>query len=113
MPQPIDMQSELSRVAMAERMQDVATRASLAAQHRAQLEVEEDERVHETQVNEAEDAKRPDVDKDGRRKAPFVQCRVKKKKKTEVDEASHVIYTYREQKEIVDDPEAHDLDITI
>ena len=100
MPQPIDMQSELNRVTMAERMQDAATRTSLAAHHRAQLEVEEDERVHETQVNETEEAKKSEVDKDGRRKAPFVKRRAKKKKKTDDDDASHVLYTSHEQKEI-------------
>ena len=45
------------------------------------VEVEEDERVHETQVNETEEAKKSEVDKDGRRKAPFVKRRAKKKKK--------------------------------
>ena len=113
MPQPIDMQSELNRVAMAERMQEAATRASLAAQHRARLDVEDDERIRETQVNETEKTSRSEVDRDGRRKAPFVQRRVKKKKKTPADEASHVMYTSHEQKEIVPDPDDHDLDVTI
>jgi len=81
MPQPVDMQSELNRVAMAERIQEAATRLSSAAQHRVQLDAEDDERANETIVKEAEEISQSEVAKEGRRKNPFVQRRKKKKRR--------------------------------
>jgi hypothetical protein len=113
MPQPIDMQSEMNRAVMAERIQEASTRASLAAQHRGKLDVEEDDRITETVVSEAEETSESQIAKDGRRKNPFVQRRKKKKQKSAADDASHTIYTSHEKKEIVDDPDGHDLDLMI
>ena len=113
MPQPIDMQSEINRVTMAERMQDASTRASLVAQHRAQLESEEQDRIRDTQVNETEETSQSPVDKDGRKKGSYGQSKKKKKPKTPGSEAAHVLYTSHETKHVVTDPDDHDLDVTV
>lgn len=68
MPQPIDMQTELGRLLVAERMQDAAAKASLAAMQRSQAEEEALRRVHEAQVNETPEAQSEHVDGDGRGK---------------------------------------------
>ena len=75
MPQPIDMQTELGRMAMTERMQHAAARASLAVAQRAQVEEDETRRLRETQVNETPETQSEHVDEDGRRKNPFVRRR--------------------------------------
>ena len=113
MPQPVDMQSELNRSAMAERIQEASTRASLAAQHRAHLDVEEEDRARETKVNEAEETSRSEIDKDGRRREGLSAGKKKKRRKSVGSESSHVLYTFRESKEIVEDPDDHMLDVTI
>ena len=115
MPQPIDMQSEITRVSMAERMQDAATRSSLAALQRAQLEAESDERVKSTQVNETEETQQSKIHSDERREKNAEKRPKKKKKKpkTDSDIAAHVMYTSHEEKEVLSDPDDHDLDLTI
>lgn len=112
MPQPIDMQSEISRVAMAERIQEASTRASLAAQQRAALDSEEEDKLRDTHVNETEKGENPDVDADGKRKNPH-GTRRKKRKSTKHDAATHTIYNAHESKEILEDPDNHGLDISI
>jgi len=68
MPQPIDMQTELGRLLVAERMQDAASRASLVALQRAQAEEESRRRIEETHVNETPETQSEHVDGDGRGK---------------------------------------------
>lgn len=112
MPQPIDMQSEITRVTMAERMQDVASRSSLAAQQHAATESKEIDQARETQVNETEKAEHSKIDADGRNKNSGAKKRGKRKKGANAEQ-SHTVYTASEEKEVLQDPEDHDLDITI
>ncbi|MFP6583931.1 MAG: hypothetical protein VCD00_15435 [Candidatus Hydrogenedentota bacterium] len=112
MPQPIDMLSEISRVHMAERMQDVASRSSLAAQQHAATESKENDHARETQVNETEKAEHSRIDADGRNKNPSAKKRGKRKKGP-TNEQSHTVYTASEEKEVLQDPDDHDLDVTI
>ncbi len=114
MPQPIDMQSELTRVSMAEKMQDAATRSSLAALQRAQLESEENDRLKSTSVNESEETQDSPIRQEERKKNQSKkQSKKKKPPKTELDIAAHVMYTSHEEKEVVTDPDDHNLDLTI
>ena len=79
MPQPIDMQTELGRSMMAERIQDAATRGALAAHQRDQLKEKQDQALRETQVSETPETQSEHVDQDGRRKNPFVKRRSRRK----------------------------------
>lgn len=79
MPQPIDMQTELGRSMMAERIQDAATRGALAAHQRDQLKEKQDQALRETQVSETPETQSEHVDRDGRRKNPIVKRRSRRK----------------------------------
>ena len=79
MPQPIDMQTELGRSMMAERIQDAATRGALAALQRDQVEEKKAQALRETQVEETPETQSEHVDEDGRRKNPFVKRRARRK----------------------------------
>jgi len=114
MPQPIDMQTEIARVTMADRIQDATSRAALAAQQRAVTEEEGRQVQAETTVEETPENQSKHIDKDGRRKAPFARKRSKSKKKDKGHPTEGVseLYTASHQKEI---PETggHDLDVSI
>jgi hypothetical protein len=69
MPQPIDPHTELGRIAAAERIQQVADRASLAAQQRAAQQAQEDLVNRETQVAQPEQ-KGPEIDPDPEGRQP-------------------------------------------
>ena len=114
MPQPIDMQSELARTTMVERMQDVAGRLSLAAQQRTQDETEAARVNAESQTRETPEAQSEHVDEDGRRKNPFV-ARRKKRRKGDSDEnaSSRILYTSKEKTTTVPNPEDHQIDVSI
>ena len=88
MPQPIDMQTELGRAIMAERIQDAATRGALASLQREQLEEKKAQALRETQVDETPEAQSEHVDEDGRRKNPFVKRRSRRLKETDYPEHS-------------------------
>ena len=79
MPQPVDMQTELGRSMMAERIQDAATRGALAAHQRDQVEEKKAQALRETQVEETPETQSEHVDEDGRRKNPFVKSRSRPK----------------------------------
>lgn len=81
MPQPIDMQTELSRSLIAERIQDAAVRSSMIAQQRVQAEQKKTQALKETQVDETPEAQSEHIDEDGRRKNPYVSRRPKRKPK--------------------------------
>ncbi len=69
MAQPIDFQTESGRVTAAERIQQIADRASLASQHNTRVS-EEDKRVQqETQVQETHPGDQEALDADGRNDA--------------------------------------------
>ncbi len=79
MPQPIDMQTELGRSMMAERIQEAATRGALAAHQRDQLKEKQEQALRETQVSETPETQSEHVDEDGRRKNPYVKRRSRRK----------------------------------
>ncbi len=78
MPQPIDLQTELARANVAERIQDTSSRLSLAAQQRAQEDAESERVLADTSVKESPENQSESLDEDGRRKAPFVARRRKR-----------------------------------
>ena len=111
MPQPIDMQSELGRMTMVERIQDVAGRASLAAQARAASEADDDRKSTETQVAETRETESENVRGDGKRKNPFARRR-KKARDAELDPARPT-YKPGESKKVADDSDGQNLDVTV
>ena len=66
MAQPVDLQTEVARVTAAERILQIADRASLASQHRAQVEEEAEHVRQESQVQDTERTEQEALDKDGR-----------------------------------------------
>lgn len=114
MPQPIDMQTELARAIIAERVQDATGRASLAAQQRALVDADENRVNAETQVQETEETENKRVEGEARRENPLTgrKKRRRSKKKGE-DESSQVFYTADEHKEIAEDPDDHQFDFTV
>lgn len=111
MPQPIDMQSELARTTMVERIQELAGR--LAQQQRTQGDVDEVRVDKETQTQESTEAQSEHVDEDGKRKNAFVRKRKKHAKQGQDDPAAHTVYTADEKKSSISDDEHHELDVTI
>lgn len=105
MPQPIDMQTELGRASMAERIQELSGRASLAARQQSGLDAEQTSVDAETVVNETQDTENPEVDAEGRRRNPFV----KQRRKTKADEAKGKTRRPRS----APDSEDHQLDVTV
>jgi hypothetical protein len=77
MPQPIDPFTELGRVLAAERIQQIADRASLAAQQRVQADQERELLRAEQQVRQSEQ-KSEEVERELRRRNPFAGRRQRK-----------------------------------
>jgi len=75
MPQPIDLPTELARATQVERIQQIADRTSLAAQQRLAAEVDENRVQVEQNVNETPDSDTEGLDRDGRRRVPYVARR--------------------------------------
>jgi len=113
MPQPIDMLSEISRTNMAERVQEATTRANMAALQNAQEQLEAEHRAKETKVGKTTESENPEVDAKGKRKNSFVKRKKKKRSAHAGDDPSHVFYSAGEGKTVVDDPDNHDLDISV
>lgn len=109
MPQPIDLQSELSRVTAAERVQHVAERASQLAQHRAAIQQQQQQAQAENQVQRSRHAdERAGVDPDENEKD---RGRRKSRRGIATDPSSRTFYTSEERPEVVDDPEEHHIDL--
>lgn len=83
MPTPIDPNTEILRVNMAERIQQIADRASLLGQVRQSINEEEKRVIEETQVKQTEQ-KSEQVDTELKRRQPFLGRR--KRKSTRVNE---------------------------
>ena len=115
MPQPIDVSTEVAKLAAAQRAQAMADRASLVAQHRHTKEVQEHDVEAETQVHQTPETRGEEVDAEGHRSNPYVGRKRKKKKKkdSETRDPSKLFYSVDEKTEIVDDDEGQNLDITI
>ena len=86
MPQPIDFHSEVAKVDVAARVQEIVDRASLAA-HQRGGETEERVRVEsETQVQQADRGEGREVDAEAHRRNPFSGRRRRKPEKPEEEE---------------------------
>jgi hypothetical protein len=99
----------------AERIQQIADRASLTAQHRQHVQDQQRLVDFETQVQEAEN-KSEEVDEELRRRNPFAGRRRRKKngqQSSSTDTKSRTFYNAREQAQVVDDEENHNLDIIV
>ncbi len=114
MAQPIDIQTELGRTTLAERVADIQGRLTVAAQQRAHSDALETRAAAETTVGHAHQAEKRELEPDGRRQNPFVSRKRKKAAKASAapDESS-TFYTAEETREVAVDPEAHKLDISI
>ncbi len=109
MPQPIDLQSELSRVTAAERVQQVTERASQLAQQRATVQQQQQLAQAETQVNEAKHSEeRSGVDPEANDKD---RERRRAKRSAPAAESTRTFYTQEERSEVVDDPGEHRIDL--
>ena len=109
MPQPIDPYTEIGRATAAERIQQIADRTSLAAQNVVAKDEAETQAKKETQAHQAQQ-KNEEVDDEMRRRNPYMKRR---KRKKESKDQSHTFYTANEQETVLDDPDAHDLDVLI
>lgn len=114
MPQPIDPHTEVGRATAAERIQQIADRASLAAQARVASESASGQRAAETQVQHTA-PKSDEVDRDLRRRNPFVGKRRKREQDSEQgkNRRSMQFYNASEKEVLADDPQAHDFDVEI
>ena len=104
MPQPIDMQTEIARATIAERIQDALGRSNLAALQRAQLEADEARMGKESQVNETQETQNGKVDADGGQKNPPSKRR-KRKSRDSTEKSSRAHRS--------NDDEDHQLDVRI
>lgn len=99
MPQPIDPNTELSRMSVAERLQELSSRASVVAQVRQRVAADEQQILAESQVQQAE-AQSEAVDENLQRRNPFMGQRRHQEKK-------------KEHKAVLGNEEAQHLDISI
>lgn len=105
MPQPIDPNTELARISAAERIQQIADRASLAAQTRHAAEAIQQQSDMETQVGQARQ-KSEEVNEELRRKNPFAGRKRRKSDKGHEEE-------HPEHVGPLDEGEGRHLDVTI
>lgn len=116
MPQPIDMNTEVAKLADATRAQEMVDRASLVAQHRVSRDVQDKDAKAETQVQETKDTRGEEVDAEGRRSNPFVGRKRKRRKKRgskDGDDPANIFYNANEQTETAGDDEGGNFDVTI
>lgn len=109
MPQPIDPFTELGRVLAAERIQQIADRASLAAQQRAQADQERELVKAEQQVRESEQ-KSEEVERELRRRNPFAGRRRKPQARKEPGHAPHGESGHEDED---DGPDTHHFDVSV
>jgi len=116
MPQPIDPTTEIARVSAAERIQQIAGRASLALQMREAADAARAQVALETQV-EKPDPKGSEVDRESKHDAASQKRRKKREgraadpKKTPT--SARVIYTHDEHTAIVGEDSGGSLDVKI
>lgn len=87
MPQPIDPLTEIVRVHAAERIQQIADRASLAAQMRTRAAQEQELVNAETQVHQPEH-KGPEVERELKRQTPFAGRRRRRDQRNQNEDQS-------------------------
>ena len=107
MPQPIDHNTEVARAAAVERIQQVADRASLAAQRIAAEHAEREQVDAETRVKDTQETENPELDGDGRRRTPYSKRKGKRKKSDQSE------WSAGEEPVIDDDSDRHRLDVSI
>ena len=113
MPQPIDPLTELGRATAAERIQQIADRASLVAQGRVAADAATVQANAETQVRQAM-AKNEEVDRELKRGTPFIGRRKKRRESGDgASERSRHFYNASEKDVLADDPDLHRLDVEI
>ncbi len=64
MPQPVDLQTEIARVSATEKIQEIADRASLAAQKHHSLDEEQKRVESETQVQASKETENKEINAD-------------------------------------------------
>lgn len=111
MPQPIDPLTELARMTAVERIQQATNQASLAAQSRNAQEAGQHRDLVEQQVLEAE-TKSDEVDREQKRRNPFMGRRKKRERDKDSDGHERQIYTSSEKLDEMDD-DRHDLDLSV
>ncbi len=113
MPQPIDPQTEIGRITAAERIQQIAERASLAAQTRMTDETELQRVNAESQVHQTRQ-KSEEVDEELQRHNPFMGRRRKRKRGEKEEQlADHTLYSPHDRGGGADDTFDHDFDVTV
>lgn len=112
MPQPIDPHTEIGRATAAERIQQIADRTSLAAQARMAAESSESRVLSESQVRQAMQ-KNEEVERELRRRTPYVGRRKKGKGDRQGEERSRHFYDASERDVLADDPAGREFDIEI
>ena len=115
MPQPIDPNTELARVTATDRIQQIADRVSLAAQTRTAAAALQEQVDVESQVQQMTQ-KNQQVDDELKRRSPYVGKRRRKKKgggKDSENDSTHTFYNAAEHAEVADDPEEHNIDVTV
>ncbi len=111
MPQPIDMQTELGRAAMVERVQEAMTRVSLAAQQRARSTEEEDQILAESTVDETAETQGERVDADTRGNNPRAKGRPSAGREQPPEDETGGRPSRRQTQAL--DPETHGFDVSV
>lgn len=111
MAQPVDPTTEISRTAAVERIQQMSTRADLAAQARLAANAARDQLSAETTVDRP-DAKDTEVDRELRRRNPF-SGRRRRRQEQETPTEARTFYTPDEHVVVIEEEQVHGLDISI
>lgn len=112
MPQPIDPTTEINRAAAVERLQQLTARTDLHAQTRQAHMLAQQELAAETNVDRPE-AKSDEVERDLRRRNPYVGRRKRRNPDDSPSEESRTFYTPDERPAIAEDDDHHGLDVTV
>ncbi|MGI6461979.1 MAG: hypothetical protein ACOX5J_18155 [Candidatus Hydrogenedentales bacterium] len=110
MPQPVDLQTEMARVAAAERIQQFTDRLSLAAQQRVADSAEKERIRDETLVQQSHESEQSQIERDGRRRNPFSGRR--KQRPESRDEDDGAAYGAADKKKLSDEGGQH-FDVTV
>ena len=105
MPQPVDMQTELARTLLAERLGD-GMRGSLQGLHRAQTEAERERSRTETEIRESARAEAEAVKADQRKR----DDQGSRRRRRHHDSEATVVYTADSQMEHIGDSPNLDVD---
>lgn len=110
MPQPVDLQTELGRVSAAERIQQIADRASLASLQRTAEEVAQNRVSQESQVQQTDQPQSEQVDAEAKRRNPFAGRRKRRNDEADEEETGPETDSHRGP---VEDGEGRQLDVSV